>query len=352
MEISGDRPKKEITYCVTGGSGYIGSWLVKSLLEKGYKVHATTRDPEKASKVLSFGNDHGGRLKVFKADMIEPGSYDAAVEGCDGVFHVAAHMEFGVYSRQNPDSYLKSDVHKLATAGTLNVLEACLKAKTVKRVVMTSSVSIITARDVGGKLKSTVVDESCLNSIDSILRARAHGWVYAASKIIADQTALKFVNEKGLDLVSIIPSTVGGPFLTPTVPASLQVLLSPFTGDRGLYPIITAVNSRLGCIPIVHIEDICDAHIFLMEEREAKGRYICSAHSCDLHQLTDFCNQQYSLPVKHKLSDEPEGWTPTTLSSERLKKLGFQFKHGMKKILKDTVDCSAELGLLSSTPPN
>ncbi|CAN6457940.1 unnamed protein product [Victoria cruziana] len=237
MERAADHQKKGTTYCVTGATGYIGSWLVRSLLEKGYRVHATARDPDKASKVLSFANDHGDRLKVFKADMIVPGSYDKAVEGCDGVFHVAAHMEFGIFSRQNPDSYLKSDVHKLATTGTLNVLEACLKAKTVKRVVATSSISIITAKDGGGKLKHAVVDETCLNSIDSVLRARAHGWVYAASKLIADQTALRFVNEKGLDLVSIIPSTVGGPFLTPTVPASLQVLLSPVTGSPNELPI-------------------------------------------------------------------------------------------------------------------
>lgn len=34
-----------ITYCVTGATGYIGSWLVKSLLQKGYRVHGTVRDP-------------------------------------------------------------------------------------------------------------------------------------------------------------------------------------------------------------------------------------------------------------------------------------------------------------------
>lgn len=43
MESKGEE-RKTTTYCVTGASGYIGSWLVKSLLEKGYTVHATLRD--------------------------------------------------------------------------------------------------------------------------------------------------------------------------------------------------------------------------------------------------------------------------------------------------------------------
>lgn len=41
-EVSTERSK---TFCVTGANGYIGSWLVKTLLERGYIVHATVRDP-------------------------------------------------------------------------------------------------------------------------------------------------------------------------------------------------------------------------------------------------------------------------------------------------------------------
>jgi hypothetical protein len=43
--VGGKREEPPPTYCVTGATGYIGSWLVKTLLERGYKVHATVRDP-------------------------------------------------------------------------------------------------------------------------------------------------------------------------------------------------------------------------------------------------------------------------------------------------------------------
>ena len=44
--LEGNRERERVpTYCVTGATGYIGSWLVKTLLDRGYKVHATVRDP-------------------------------------------------------------------------------------------------------------------------------------------------------------------------------------------------------------------------------------------------------------------------------------------------------------------
>nr|CAB3453800.1 unnamed protein product [Digitaria exilis] len=77
--------------CVTGGGGYIASWLVKLLLARGYAVHATVRDPGDPK------NAHLGRLdgaaenlRLFKADMLDPDALAAAVAGCEGVFHVAS----------------------------------------------------------------------------------------------------------------------------------------------------------------------------------------------------------------------------------------------------------------------
>ena len=55
--------------------------------------------------------------------------------------------------------------------------------------------------------------------------------VYVLLKILTEEKAFQFAREKGIDLVSLIPPTVAGPFLTPTVPSSLQVLLSPVTGN-------------------------------------------------------------------------------------------------------------------------
>lgn len=79
-------------YCVTGGTGLIAAYLIKSLLEKGHLVRTTVRDPGNIQKIgyLLQLNGAKERLKIMRADLVEEGSFDAAVEGADGVFHVAS----------------------------------------------------------------------------------------------------------------------------------------------------------------------------------------------------------------------------------------------------------------------
>ncbi|XP_057867750.2 phenylacetaldehyde reductase [Cryptomeria japonica] len=82
MAEKGEQSVKRV--CVTGAACYIGPWLVKNLLEKGYTVKTTLRDPD-----LTGAED---RLKLFQANLLKEGSFDSAVDGCEGVFLVAGHM--------------------------------------------------------------------------------------------------------------------------------------------------------------------------------------------------------------------------------------------------------------------
>src|SRR5882762_2123282 len=76
---------------VTGGGGYIASWIVRYLLETGHVVHATVRDPQGDSvrhlRALAAQHDH--RLRLFPADLLTPGSFDAAMQDCELVLHTA-----------------------------------------------------------------------------------------------------------------------------------------------------------------------------------------------------------------------------------------------------------------------
>eukprot|EP01018_Ginkgo_biloba_P035199 Gb_09085 [translate_table: standard] len=122
----GDR-QRNCSVCVTGAGGYIGSWLVKNLLHKGYTVHATLRDPGNQAKTGHLLSLPGAKesLKLFKADLSEEGSFDSAVTGCEGVFHVASPMDF---SKDHEDDFIKPAVN-----GVVNVLSACTQEGTVKR---------------------------------------------------------------------------------------------------------------------------------------------------------------------------------------------------------------------------
>ncbi|XVF34098.1 hypothetical protein REPUB_Repub18cG0028100 [Reevesia pubescens] len=335
------------TYCVTGATGYIGSWLVKLLLERGYKVHATVRNPEKAIHLLSLwtGCD---RLRLFKADLLEEGSFDEAIKGCNGVFHVAASMEFDVNTNENIEAYVRSNIIDPAVKGTENLLKTCLKSKSLKRVVLTSSISTITAKDSNGNWRP-VVNESCQTTIDHVLNAKASGWVYALSKLLTEEAAFKFANDNGIDLVSVITTTVAGPFLTTTIPSSIQVLLSPVTGDPKYFSILSAVNARMGSVALVHIEDICSAHIFLMEQTRAEGRYICCVRSSPMSELINCLAEEYPSSNIQSLEAEKKGIKLPEISSKKLRDLGFTYKHGIEDIIHQTITACVEYGFLPPT---
>ncbi|XP_059658589.1 cinnamoyl-CoA reductase 1-like [Cornus florida] len=145
--------------CVTGGSGYIGSWLVRLLLERGYTVHATVKDlkDEKETKHIEALEGAQSRLHLFQIDLLHYDSIVAAVAGANGVFHLASPCI--VDQVHDPEKELLDPAIK----ETNNVLNAA-KELGVRRVVVTSSVSAITPSWYWPA--DVVKDENCWTDID------------------------------------------------------------------------------------------------------------------------------------------------------------------------------------------
>ncbi|KAG6786678.1 hypothetical protein POTOM_008286 [Populus tomentosa] len=115
--------------------------------------------------------------------------------------------------------------------GTLGILKACLNAKTVKRVVYTSSAAAILFSGNGQE----VVDESAWTNMDYFKDLKLTTSSSTASKTKTERAALEFVEQHGLDLVTLIPSLALGPFNSPRIPASLYVGLAMITGMITLF---------------------------------------------------------------------------------------------------------------------
>ncbi|KAG5517540.1 hypothetical protein RHGRI_038065 [Rhododendron griersonianum] len=206
------------TVCVTGGSGYIASWIVKLLLQRGYTVKASVRDPSDPKKTEHLISLDGAkeRLHLFKANLLEEGSFDAAVDGCVGVFHTASPCTHTVKDPQ-------AELIDPALKGTLNVLGSCGKYSSVKRVVLTSSAAAVV--NAGRPLTpEVVVDESWFSDqelcernknqhLEMPFQVEAYAEVlwYPLSKSLAEDAAWNFVKEKGIDMVTINPAMVIGP---------------------------------------------------------------------------------------------------------------------------------------------
>ena len=119
---------------VTGGSGYIGSAVVRELLSDGAKVKVLARKTE------GLRNLEGLDVELAYGDITDFHSIKSALRGCDRVFHLAA-----IYAIWLPDPKM---MHWVNVQGTKNVLEACLQKK-IKKVVYTSSVAALGAHGSG-----------------------------------------------------------------------------------------------------------------------------------------------------------------------------------------------------------
>ncbi|XP_026422509.1 anthocyanidin reductase ((2S)-flavan-3-ol-forming)-like isoform X2 [Papaver somniferum] len=333
--------KKKV--CVTGGTGYMASELVKHLLEKGYSVNTTARNPEDEKKVahlLKLVEDHEhGDLKIFQADLTNEGSFDDAIAGCSIVFHVATPVHF---ASQNPEA----DMIKPAIQGTLDILQSCINAKTVKRVVLTSSAAAVSIKDLSKETGGLVMDESCWTDIEYLTSAKPPTWGYPVSKALAEKEAWKYAEENKIDLITVIPSLMLGPSLPHAVPSSISLGMSLLTGKHELINALKGMQMLSGSISITHVEDVVDAHIFLAEKESASGRYICCNVNTSVLELANFLSHRYpQYAVSTDFGDFP-ATAKLSLSSEKLINEGFSFNYGIEDIFDQSVEYFKSVGLL------
>ncbi|KAL9418388.1 hypothetical protein AB3S75_041238 [Citrus x aurantiifolia] len=319
--------------CVTGGTGFIGSWLIMRLLDHGYSVSTTVRSDPEHKKDLSFLTNLPGaseRLQIFNADLNDPESFDAAIAGCTGVIHVAAPID--IDGKETEEVMTQRAVN-----GTIGILKSCLKSGTVKRFVYTSSGSTVyfSGKDVD------MLDETFWSDEDYIRKLDIWGKSYVLTKTLTERAALEFAEEHGLDLVTLIPSFVVGPFICPKFAGSVRSTLAMVLGNREEYSILLNIS-------MVHIDDVARAHIFLLEYPDAKGRYICSSAKLTIQEMAEFLSAkhpEYPIPNVDSLS-EIEGYKLSALSSKKLLDTGFTYKYGIDEMFDGAIKCCKERGYL------
>lgn len=171
--------------------------------------------------------------------------------------------------------------------------------------------------------------------------------MYYVAKTLAEQAALRYGIDHGIEVVTIAPSLVAGPSLTPAFPWSIAQTLVPITGNEQFYGYIKELQWLMGSVVLVHIEDLCSAHIFLMEHPFAKGRYICSSEALSLREIEDFCHKRYpqlSRPDKFHHDDNVLKSVP--ISSKKLLDLGFSYQCGLPQIFDESIEFARKMGIL------
>ena len=125
-------PKTDHPILVTGASGYISSYVIRTLLAEGYKVRGTVRSLSNKQKIAHLEKFHNfANLTLVEADLSNDDCWNEVVNGCEYVVHVASPIP--PYVPKDEDEIIKP-----AVEGAKSVLKASIKHK-VKRFVFTSS---------------------------------------------------------------------------------------------------------------------------------------------------------------------------------------------------------------------
>ena len=283
---------------VTGASGYVASWIVKKLLAEGLSVHATVRDPANAEKVghlTSLEKTAGAELKLFAADLLDPGSFDEAMQGCELVMHTAS--PFFISKPKNPEEELL----RPAREGTRNVLESAGRISTVKRVVLTSSVVAIYGDNVDiEQSPNGIFTEEDWNSTSS-----ADHQPYPYSKTIAEKEAWSIAGgQDQWDLVVVNPAWVLGPSVSSRTDSMSIGTMIQF-GD-GTYR--TGVPELWNSI--ADVRDVATAHIKAGYAPEASGRHIIASGEATLLDIGRILREQFGdgYPFPRMQAPKPLFW--------------------------------------------
>ncbi|OJZ85560.1 hypothetical protein ASPFODRAFT_218851 [Aspergillus luchuensis CBS 106.47] len=297
------------TVLITGATGFIGSRVALEVLQAGYRARLSIRRPEQAEKLRRIFSRHLSNIDfVVVSDITVTGCFDEAIQDVQYVIHVASPL---------PDR--NSDLLIPAMQGTTSILESACKNPSIKKVVVTSSISSF--MPLAGQPHGTVITEDtgvpydAKQGISPLLDPMVQ---YRASKVASYQAIIDFVQQRNppFDLTTFHPSWVYGrnPVQEPhddpsgSCGALVLTLLSSAKPINGQF---------LG----VHVDDVAAAH----------------------KEVSEFVRQQYPS-VAWKLI--PEDWMNYAVDSSRAEKeLGLKFK-SMEDQVRDTVDQQLEFGKL------
>lgn len=237
---------------ITGGTGFLGSYIIKELIEKDYAVRAIRRNHKLPNYISKEIFD---KVEWVEADILDVVSLEEAMDGIDVVIHAAAMVSFVKKDRKQ--------MYQVNVEGTANVVNIALE-KSIKRFVHISSVASLGRTAHGGYVNEEKKwEESKVNT---------H---YAKSKYQGELEVWRGISE-GLSGVIVNPSTILGYGDWNT--SSCSIFKKVHDGFNWYTP---------GINGFVDVEDTARATIALMESNISEQRYIINSDNWLFKKLQD-----------------------------------------------------------------
>ncbi len=268
--------KKGGTVAVTGSAGFIGSWVVRVLLDKGYRVRACVRDVDDGRKtdfLRAMPGYASGRLTLHSANLDDAGCFDDIFAGCDGVCHVSHVSDY------NDQDYVKKVCD--------HIIASVNKSGTISRVIVTSSVAaVISEMDMQELVRRPVCDEDRYPDEQNPKRTVERGQGYSMGKVLAQRTFSDAAEASGKwDAITCCPADNVGP-----IQSAHQKDMGPW--QHNIETMLLGEYHQNGVYRpwmTVDVRDDAAAHVGLLESASVKNgeRYI--AWSTDTRNVEDVC---------------------------------------------------------------
>ncbi len=267
---------KNGTVAVTGSAGFVGGWVVRLLLDKGYRVRACVRDLNDATRTGFLKQMPGyasGRLTLHEADLDTKGCFDEIFEGCHGVCHVS-HV-----SNYEDQEYVSMVCD--------HIIASINKSSTVGRVVVTSSIAaVLSEADIHEIARRPVMYEDRFPDEQNPKRTPEKGQGYSMGKVVAERAFAEAAEQSDQwDAITICPADNVGP-----IQSAHQKDMGPW--QHNIETMLLGKYYQNGAYRpwmIVDVRDDAECHIGLLESTEVRNgeRYI--AWSTETANVEDIC---------------------------------------------------------------
>jgi dihydroflavonol-4-reductase len=245
---------------VTGGTGFVGAHIVRTLLEAGRPVRCLVRAGSRRDNLDGLG------VEIATGDVTSPPSLARVMKGITTVYHAAA--DYRLWSKD------PRVLQRVNVEGTDNVLRAAAEAG-VSRIVYTSSVAALGLAADGGAADETT----------DVERARVIGH-YKKSKYDAERVALQWA-ARGHPVVIVNPSTPVGELDIKPTPTGQMIV--DFLNRRMPAYVDTGLN-------LVDVRDVARGHLLAAEKGRAGQRYILGNRNMTLKEILDVLARLTGLP--------------------------------------------------------